>query len=142
MARGALLSIKAVASAEAPAPTLEQIAASNKPLDLARLGAVYEAALALDRAAAVALVEGVLRAAGIQGSFVPEAAAESSSALLVESAEAGAAVGEVQAAVLRAAPIEEVRRAAIRASRELADVVVLTQRIEGRAQPALRLEAR
>jgi hypothetical protein len=134
----ATLSAKTVASPEASRAYVEKVLQGEKAdhRALARLGAMYEAAVAQDRSAAVEMVEAVLRAAGIRGSFVPEAAAESTSSLLVEGAEAGAAVGEVQAAVLRAAPVDEVRRAAVRASRELADVVVLARRLEERAQPA------
>jgi hypothetical protein len=139
----AVLSAKTLDGPETPESTLEKIASGEKPLDLARLGAVYEAAVQLDRAEAVALVEDVLRAAGLPGSFVPDAAAEpASTSLLIESAEASVAMGEVQGTVLHAAAagrFEEVRTAAHHAMRELADVVVIADRLEASSQFRLAL---
>jgi hypothetical protein len=142
------LSAKTLACAEASRLTIEKILVGLKSdhRALARLGALYEQAQTLDRSAAVAFVEGVLRAAGIGVSLVPDAPAESAQALLVEAAEAGAAVGRVQAAALRAAadgvvgPDEaaEIRREVIEARRQLADVQTRTEQLEAQVQPGLK----
>jgi hypothetical protein len=125
--------------------TIEKIQKGDMQLAVAKLRALFRVARRRDPNAALDFLADVLGCddLGLVVSVAPRA--EAAGALVFEAAQAGVAVGEAQAAVLRAASdgevspdeAQEIRRAARRAEREVVALAESARRFEARAQPAL-----
>lgn len=109
------LPLKAIACEDAPLATLQQVQKGAKPLTVAKLRAILPAALATDPGAALALVEDLL---GLHDLTTPIAftilpPVKGLEDVTTEVLEAVGASGEVAAAHVARAPIEEqIRRSA------------------------------
>jgi hypothetical protein len=148
---GGPFSVPELANGEASVLSLEKAQRGDTNLSVAKLIATLRVGMRQDPDAVLDALTRLLRLVnpGLAVCREPEAGAVegAATALVVAGAEAGAAVGAVQAAVLRAAadghvsPDEAAEIAGVsrQAERELADVELLANRIEQRAQPSLAL---
>lgn len=123
---------------------VEKLRRGDGAFTVGKLRAMARTARRQDRQAALDLISAVLGPEYVV-TLAPQA--EHTDSLILESAQAGAAVGEVQRAVVEAVAdghvsaeeAREIRTAALRAGREVADIAELAGRLEEADQSALDL---